>query len=179
MNVRFATIEDAPAIFGVLDDHKADLLDDFCNFNLMWLGERINAGEAIAIVDNDDYPVGAVWVEPTDTPIAKTIHFAVRPGYLKPFLKEKVPHTIIDLIFDHYSVDKLKAEIALRYSHKTKRFKGKTTALKMMRLLRFHQVGFWKKDTKIKGQYFDTYLYELHRKFWKRLKKAETVENVA
>lgn len=177
MNVRFATIEDVhPALWFIIEDYHEKLTRDDLPFEPEDLLELAASGKVIAVTDAEDYPVGMALLTDRYEDLHATIHFALRPKYFKQALRTALFERVIDFVFEHYKVGKLNAEIPLRYNQRRKvKWRGKTTAYKIVRKLDFKPLGFRRKHVKMGGNVFDLYLFELHRSHWEGRKQADEV----
>jgi len=160
LTLRSATLEDAPALWGIMSDYQHYFLDDYSVLNKQTVISLLETG-CVYCIDAFDYPVGMVWFNDQFYDLHISIHLLIRPKFMKLFSKENMGETIVDFGFNTYNVKKIKAFV----------LETQTVAIKLVLKHGFKQRAFYPRDTRQNGRYTHVRVLELAKHDWRYFKK--------
>jgi RimJ/RimL family protein N-acetyltransferase len=159
LTLRPASPLDLPPLEELLINHKHLFYDDYDAYSREFLISLVQSGE-LYVVDYYGLAIGAVWYHSQLDGLHLSLSFLILPSYLRKALKAGVIDAVIDIAFDVFEVEKIKA-LAMETQ------KG---AIGLLKKYKFKQVAYLWNETKKNGKKIDVIGFELRKKFWKKYK---------
>lgn len=160
LSLRPAELVDIPMVFGLLDDQKDQLFDDFSGFSLDSIRELQEAGQMLVIADS--LARGVIWVHSQVVDLHLCVFAAFERKRLKSIMKSRLLEQAIDLIFEDAGVRKIKVPV----------LSSQPGSQKLLLKMGFRSHKPFHKETYQGGIITDVTWFDLTRHYWKNRKET-------
>jgi RimJ/RimL family protein N-acetyltransferase len=157
-----ASVDDAPALWALLEPQRKHFEDDFRVLLPHFVLEVVQDPNAWLMKDAYGLLIGGMWFNDIYESLHATLHLVVNPKYWRKVLKEKLIARILDEAFASLKVRKFKAVLL------TSQSTGKRLCAKH----HFVYAGTFRGETSRAKRPLDVIIFELQRKRWNKLKDS-------